>query len=141
MDLSPKLLEMHGFSAAVSELVDRLNKMQLFVISVYIEPELKRFEKKHELILYRITQELLNNSIKHAACTEINLQLFYREGKLVLNYDDNGKGFNVADKMENGYGLSNIKTRASLLNGSVKWESKPGYGVNVIVEIPFSLTQ
>jgi signal transduction histidine kinase/ligand-binding sensor domain-containing protein len=137
MDLSPKTLEMHGFSAALQDLSNRLSQTLLFTISCFVAPELEKFEKKYELTLFRIIQELINNSIKHSNCTEINIQLFYRDNTIVLNYDDNGKGFDTATTAISGYGLKNIETRTTILNGSIIWESSPGKGINALITIPY----
>ena len=139
MDLSPKTLEMHGFASALNDLTNRLSNTHLFHIKSYVSPQLQRFDAKFELPIFRITQELINNSIKHAECKEISIQLFYRDKSIVFSYEDDGKGFDIREIKSAGYGLKNIETRVSLLEGKVSWESSPGNGINVTIEIPYEL--
>ena len=137
MDLSPKTLEMHGFASALNDLTTRLSNTHLFHIKSYVSPQLERFDAKYELSIFRITQELINNSIKHAGCKEISIQLFYRDNCIVFSYEDDGKGFDFEKNKSEGYGLKNIETRVSLLEGKVSWESTRGNGINVTIEIPY----
>ena len=137
MDLSPKTLEMHGFASALNDLTTRLSNTHLFHIKSYVSPQLERFDAKYELPIFRITQELINNSIKHAGCKEISIQLFYRDNCIVFSYEDDGKGFDFENNKSEGYGLKNIETRVSLLEGKVSWESTRGNGINVTIEIPY----
>jgi len=141
MNLSPKTLEMHGFHAAVHDLVNRLNHTGMFEVELDVDHSVQRFDKKSELALYRITQELLNNSIKHSQCTEISIQLLQRDGMLVLTYSDNGKGFDKSQLKEKGFGLKNIENRVSLTGGKIFWDTAPGRGISVTVEVPNNPTQ
>jgi len=137
MDLSPKTLEMHGFASALNDLATRLSNTHLFQIKCYVARELEKFEPKYELTIFRITQELINNSIRHAECKEISIQLFYRDNNIFFSYEDDGKGFNIEDTRSTGHGLKNIQTRVSLLGGKINWDSSIGNGINVNIEIPF----
>ena len=139
MDLSPKTLEMHGFASALNDLTNRLTNTHLFHIKSYVFPKLERFDAKYELPIFRITQELINNSIKHADCKEISIQLFYRDNCIIFSYEDDGKGFDLEKIKSEGYGLKNIETRVSILEGKVSWDSSPGNGINVTIEIPYEL--
>ena len=139
MDLSPKTLEMHGFASALVDLTNRLSNTHLFHIKCYVSPMLEKFNAKYELPIFRITQELINNSIKHAGCKEISIQLFYRDKSIVFSYEDDGKGFDLREIKSAGYGLKNIETRVSLLQGKVNWDTSPGNGINVTIEIPYEL--
>ena len=139
MDLSPKTLEMHGFASALSDLTNRLSNTHLFHIKCYVSPMLEKFDAKYELTIFRITQELINNSIKHAGCKEIGIQLFYRDKSIVFSYEDDGKGFDFGEIKSAGYGLKNIETRISILEGKVTWDTSPGNGINVTIEIPYEI--
>ena len=139
MDLSPKTLEMHGFASALKDLTNRISNTHLFHIKCFVTPMLEKFDSKYELTLFRITQELINNSIKHAGCKEIGIQLFYREKNIVFSYEDDGKGFDQETNKTAGYGIKNIETRVSLLDGKLTWETSPGNGINVTIEIPYEL--
>lgn len=92
-----------------------------------------------DLILFRILQEILNNIIKHAAASEINISLEYLEGVLQMQITDNGIGFN-ADELsaeQRGMGLQNIRKRAGIIGGEVAIKSNPGDGTQVSIFIPY----
>lgn len=94
-----------------------------------------------EIIVYRIIQELVNNSLKHAFASEIIVQLIKGEGWVRINVEDNGKGFDV-DRLKEatGSGWSNIKSRVDYLNGSIDIKSEIGSGTTVSIELKISDT-
>ncbi len=94
-----------------------------------------RFAENVEISLYRITQELVNNVIKHSGATEIAVQLIKSKSKLLLIVEDNGSGFNVK-KENDGIGLMNIKSRLNTINGEVNFEPSPNSGMVATIRIP-----
>lgn len=84
------------------------------------------FTKDFEINLFRILQELIHNSVKHAACTEIKIEMHSTPGELKVIYSDNGKGFQKPENnsME-GMGLRNIDTRIKLFDGKYDFISVP----------------
>jgi signal transduction histidine kinase len=99
----------------------------------------KGLPKDHELALYRITQELINNVLKHAEATQVSLQIGYRDEKIILLMEDNGKGFDI-HAHKNGYGLKNLEARTQMLNGHMEIDSQPGKGTGVPIEIPYKFS-
>jgi len=95
----------------------------------------KRMEQSAEIIIYRITQELLNNIIKHADAKNVLIQLVREEDRFNLTVEDDGKGFDLKEIENNsGAGFANIKARAEYLNGTVDIVSKNGEGTSVNIE-------
>jgi signal transduction histidine kinase len=92
-----------------------------------------------ELILFRILQEILNNTIKHAQATCINIDLNYSDARLKLSIEDNGVGFgfNELPAAQMGMGLQNIQKRASMIGGETTINSLPGSGTTIHVFIPY----
>ena len=89
-----------------------------------------------ETNLYRIVQEALTNVAKHAQARSVSVVLQCRGGKVVLSVEDDGAGFDaVALDLRRG-GLTGIRERAALLNGSAQIESSPGAGTTIIVTVP-----
>jgi two-component system sensor histidine kinase UhpB len=88
----------------------------------------------HKLALYRIVQEQLNNIVKHARATEVQIELYTSEGTAVLRIRDNGRGFDTAVRPK-GIGLSNIASRASFYNGAMEVLSAPGQGCELRVTL------
>ena len=95
----------------------------------------ERYPEKIEITLYRIAQELLNNTIKHSGATEVSLQLIDTNGYLLMIVEDNGKGMNEKESGD-GQGLLNIKSRLSSLRGDVDLDPSSAAGTSVIVRIP-----
>jgi signal transduction histidine kinase len=95
-------------------------------------------DESFKINIYRIIQEQFNNIIKHAAATKVDLQLKQVEHSLTLLIQDNGKGFDKAQKTK-GIGLANIIHRAALYNGRVTINSAPGEGCELVVV--FNLAQ
>lgn len=115
-DLYPPVLDKFGLSAALEGLamrVDKSDKIEVVYNSIALE---KRFSKKEELNIYRIFQELVNNTIKHSGADLINIDIEEIEECIKFTYKDNGKGIEDSEKLFNGMGMKNLKTRALYLN-------------------------
>jgi signal transduction histidine kinase len=92
-----------------------------------------------DLIIFRITQEIFNNIIKHSAATEITIDLDYGEGLLELRIADNGVGFatDEAPPGKHGMGLQNIRKRAGIIGGEANISSDQGKGTQIIISVPY----
>lgn len=88
-----------------------------------------------EIILFRIFQEALNNSLKHSGATAISVELNYGLNKFFMQIFDNGNGFNSHESNE-GIGLKNIKNRASLMKAGFELRSSPAEGTLIRITIP-----
>lgn len=86
-----------------------------------------------KLTIYRILQEQVNNVLKYAKASAMEIQLLQCNNKILLRVKDNGIGFDAEQKTE-GVGLLNIRTRAALQNGEVKMITSPGNGCELHVE-------
>ena len=96
---------------------------------------LARGDTDIEVILYRVICELINNSLKHAACSAINLSLSQNGSELTLDYTDNGRGFNPQAMMDCGMGLSNIASRINSLGGTFDIASAKGKGMRAAIRV------
>ena len=139
INLSPTVLEDFGYTNAVEGLVNKINETKLIHFDLNVFGFKQRLQKDYELALYRITQELINNILKHADAKNISLQTGLRDDKIVLIIEDDGKGFDVNQHKE-GYGLKNLETRTKLLNGKIIIESVPGKGTTTLIEIPYNFS-
>lgn len=135
-NLSPHILNDFGLVRGIGRFVDRLGTVRQTNVDFSTTIGEKRFDKNVEVILYRVVCELINNSIKHAECKQIRLSLAEQGGCLVLDYSDDGKGFDLSEVEDMGMGLSNIRSRVSTLNGKLKIVTSPGAGVRVKVVVP-----
>lgn len=88
--------------------------------------------------IYRIIQELVNNTLKHAQATLIRIEITQIDGEYVsIIFEDNGRGFRK-DQVASGIGLRNIDARVSRFKGSINISSVPGRGTTCIVEMPLA---
>jgi signal transduction histidine kinase len=137
-NLSPLVLQEYGYIAAVTGLVNKINETKQVHFSLEAPDMQLQLSKENELMLYRITQELINNVLKHAEAKHVWLIIKLYEEKIVLNIEDDGKGFDV-NALKDGYGLHNLDARTKLLQGSFAINSDQGKGTRVIIEIPYNL--
>ncbi len=89
--------------------------------------------KEKQLMLLRITQEALNNAIKHSGATKIIVELNHKDQKDLLKISDNGKGFDSQDKMNESNGLINMRKRAGYINADLNINSVKGSGTEISV--------
>jgi signal transduction histidine kinase len=92
------------------------------------------------LELFRIVQEALSNSRKHAAASYVTVNLIVEEAAVRIIIEDNGKGFDPAARWKStGFGLTSMRERAERIGGSLRIDSSPGKGTRVTVEVPRTL--
>jgi signal transduction histidine kinase len=135
-NLLPPILEEFGFKDAVEELADSFNNSRKINIEYIIDYPNKLLIPQNELHLFRITQELINNSVRHGKANNSTINIAYKDKELIFIYKDNGIGFN-SDNMDNkkGLGMKNIESRVSLLNAKYSIGSEIGNGFNILIVI------
>ncbi|MFI0429243.1 sensor histidine kinase [Mariniflexile sp. HMF6888] len=130
-----------GFEKSITNELNRMKKMTFESAELKTIGESIDFkERKHEIILFRILQEFLSNSVKYSEAKNILIVLDYQPDNLVITAKDDGKGFNL-DEIEKGAGLINMKSRASLINAQLELTSQPGEGVKLILNYPMATNQ
>jgi signal transduction histidine kinase len=119
-NLSPHVLESFGLASAINSFIENITKLRKIEVTFNSNIELTRFESHVETNLYRVTCELFQNTIKHGDANNISLLIHYHENKLVIQYFDDGIGFDVEDtgKMT-GMGISNMRSRLKALSGEI----------------------
>lgn len=141
-DLVPTTLERFGLMEAIEEFIHKLEEDSSLIISFQSNTEeFPRQGQKLELTLYRIMQELVNNAIKHANCTKIDISLEIDEEIIGLRVTDNGVGFDPEKIKESnlaGLGLLGIESRLAIVNGTVQYEQPARGGSSAIARIPVS---
>jgi len=117
-ELSPLDLREQTLDEAIEDLIYRVeNARKNIRIAFEIEEEIKlQLSDLQTHVVYQVIQELLNNALKHAKATKIELRLSSKDESIILSVKDNGKGFNLKSK-KNGIGLKNIRMRADFLSG------------------------
>lgn len=136
--LTPPSLERYGLFTSLKNYVGKLNK------NIPIAISLKTFGKEVagsdlNIILFRVIQELLNNSIKHSQARNITIHINSFEDVLNIVYEDDGIGFNY-DPLQSGLGLDNIESRIHSVQGSLKFDSGK-FGVSYTIDIPININK
>ncbi|MFD2561925.1 sensor histidine kinase [Aquimarina rubra] len=127
-NLLPPILENFGLSAAIEELCDEFISSKKVNIEYAIEYN-NLLPKRKELHIFRIIQELLNNSVRHGRAENVILKINDTNEHLEIEYVDNGKGFDITSVNKNkGIGLKNIESRVEILDGKLSYHSEVGNG-------------
>jgi len=139
--LNSEAISSHGLINALQVEIEKIMRCGKHEVKFDITGEPIYLEPQKELVLFRITQEALNNIIKHANATNIWLRLHYHNGQVDLNVEDNGIGFNPEKVRLNGdhimrAGLHNMTSRADLIKGTCRVESEPMVGTKIFITAP-----
>jgi len=139
-DLSKSLSFEHisslGLAKTIETEVERINKSGLLKVFFSVEGQTFSIGEQHELVLFRILQEALNNSLKHAAAEHFKISLQYHHDLLNLSLEDDGLGFSPgALNNKSGSGLRNMENRAALIGGKATIESAPGEGCRIKISL------
>jgi len=136
-NLMPVALQRKGLIAALDELASYNSTKRSLRIQVDATPD-EILENRHVAIhLYRIVQEIVHNTVKHAEATVLQIALYRNGANLVLETKDDGRGFDFEKlKDGDGYGLRSLLSRADFLGGELSIQSKEGLGTIYSLEIP-----
>jgi len=135
-NMMPNALLKNSLAIAIKDFVDKIEKRSLKV-RVYTEGLDDRLDSNLEIILYRVIQECVNNVIKHAEASRLDISVLKDNEGISATIEDNGKGFDVGDKDKfEGIGLKNIITRIEYLKGMVDFDSSPGRGTLIALNVP-----
>ena len=134
-NLSPHVLNDFGLARGVQNFISKSAAMHDVKLRFTTNLRNERFDPDVEVVIYRVICELINNSLKHSGCTEINLSLSQNGGALSLDYSDNGRGFDPQAMMDCGMGLSNIQSRINSLGGTLDIESAKGKGMRASIRV------
>ncbi len=134
--MMPNALLKNNLASAIREFVARLNNKTL-AVHVYTEGLDERLDSNTETVLYRVIQECVNNAIKHAGATTLDISLIRDKDGISGTIEDNGKGFDTINQgNSDGIGLKNISTRIEYLKGTVDFDTAPGRGTVIAMHIP-----
>lgn len=122
-----------GLELSLNDLTENVLLTQQFSIDLkYYVPDEQQLDDKLKMTIFRIVQEQLNNTIKHAAASQVFISIVQKDRQLQVTIADDGKGFDT-NKKRTGIGITNIISRTELFNGRVKIESAPGRGCRMQV--------
>jgi len=132
-NLLPPVFEKFGLNAGVEELCEEFESSKAVKVYYKNEIDFNDDDIDRHLHIFRILQELMNNSLRHGKATEIWIYFQNIDRVGTCNYEDNGIGFD-SENTENqkGLGMKNIDSRISFLNGTIKINSQIDKGISVI---------
>jgi PAS domain S-box-containing protein len=137
-NISPYILENMGLIKAVNSFLEKIKYGKKIDIEFNSNLDF-RIKPEIEISIYRFVTELINNTIKHANATKINISIEEDQQKLWIKYSDNGVGFDIEEVLlsSKGIGLFNLKSRIEKLGGKIDLASSPGNGfsVNAVIKI------
>ena len=136
-ELTPGILEDFGLRIALEVLVKRIAPTGL-PVGLHLANLDQRLPPQVEIAVYRIVQELLNNVMKHARATEVEVHVAHENGRVEVSVEDNGHGFEpatLATQPLGGIGLSGVRNRVVLLGGELTIVSRLGRGTIVSFEL------
>jgi two-component system NarL family sensor kinase len=136
-NMIPDVLLSRGLIPALKAFTAKIAKTGLSIcVSANDWPD--KLNKIQELMLYRVIQECVQNTLKHAAATELDISLNCEENSISVLVEDNGRGFNSeAVTPESGIGIHSIRSRVTYLKGTAEWSSSAaGSGTLVAIYIP-----
>ena len=127
-----------GLLDSINDLVENINITRKLHVSLCASPDLeKHLDESQKLMIFRVIQEAMNNTIKYAQATSVQLNLKTEGGNLALLIADDGKGFDITT-VKKGAGLKNIQNRVYLTGGNLLLETAPGKGCKIIINFPIN---
>jgi len=134
-EILPPQLEAFGLIKTLEATAATINNLHTLEMEVFSDDDFPRLPVAIELGLYRISMELLNNTLKHAAATAIAIRIYIQNKVLIVQYTDNGKGF-PGETIREGLGHKSMEARASSLGGTVELVNGKSSGISATISIP-----
>ncbi|KEO75515.1 ATP-binding protein [Anditalea andensis] len=133
--MSTASLKRFGLPASLQTFIEKINAANQLEVELQILGMHQRISDQLEVAIYRICQELVQNVIKHAGATHLNIQMINHQNLVNIIVDDNGIGMDLS-KIKQGFGFLTIQSKVSLLKGTLHIESREGHGTMILIDIP-----
>lgn len=137
-NLSPHVLTNFGLISALKNFIIKINQTKAINIELISNIENERFSGNTEIILYRATCELINNTLKHAKAKNIHINVSKYRNTLTIQFSDDGVGFvpdSVQSEKAKGMGINNISSRIKSINGVFIISSIPNEGTSALIKV------
>jgi two-component system, NarL family, sensor histidine kinase UhpB len=128
-------LDDHGFLPAIEEQLRRFKAQYGIDARLTTSGALDDLGSDQQLVMYRVTQEALNNIARHASASRVDVDISRQNGSIALAVSDDGEGFDYATE-QRGLGLDGMAERARLVNGEFEVKSRPGRGTKLRLTVP-----
>jgi two-component system, NarL family, sensor kinase len=133
-NMMPEILHAGGLNDALDSFCCCIPNLKNIQVSYHFYGEAQRLETGLEMAVYRIAQELVNNALKHAKASLINVELIQEKDRVCLSVSDNGQGFDPETSVGNGNGLMGIRSRVKSFSGKLDINSRPDKGSEFLIE-------
>ncbi len=135
--VSDEMVLRYGFQQALADLVDKINTSGKLHLEFLSSVKKMKFDESFEIEVFRLTQDLISNILKHSNATDATVQYLKSQDNLSVLVEDNGVGFDPkGQKASNGLGISSIQSRVEALDGTVNFDPIIGQGTTVMMELP-----
>jgi signal transduction histidine kinase len=136
-ELRPAALDDLGLEPALQTLFGRVQEAQGVAVSSELKLDLSgsRLEPEIEGTVYRLVQEALSNTAKHAGCDRASVRVVERDGRISIEVQDDGRGFDPAAQ-RTGFGLLGMRERVELAGGTLEITAGPGAGTRIVATLP-----
>ena len=133
--LNKNWLANNGLIEAIKQEMERIKKNKIILVDIKIDVRSKKFKTDEQIVIYRIFQETINNILKHAKATKIEIQITNNPNFKII-VQDNGIGFdqNKSSEKSSAIGIKNCIIRAELIKYNFEIESQPAIGTTVILQ-------
>ncbi len=135
--INPNVLNTISIVESVRLEIERLNRLNFIDAKLMVIGNEKEIDSKAEIIFFRIFQEFVSNTIKHAKATKLLAVINYKPKELIISIKDDGQGFDINNKTHTGIGLDNIKNRAALVNATTLIQSEKNRGTLLTLTYPY----
>lgn len=134
--MMPVVLSDFGLHAAISDLCTKTGESGNLEVALNYHISDLDLNSETEKALFRISQELVNNTVKYASARKINITITHNSTHLLYNYSDDGVGFNTTNTGKTGLGMKSIESRVNYLNGKITLTSEKNSGMHVNIQLP-----
>ncbi len=139
-DLRPMALDDLGLIPTLKKYLQTIEEYHKTTITFTYTGEVKRLSSRFEVAVFRLVQEAVQNALKHAEATTIQVKMELKQNSLLIVVKDDGKGFNPNEKKEKAFGLMGMRERIEWLEGKLHIYSQFGRGTIVTMHIPLQKT-
>ena len=133
--LNKEWLHQFNITENLKNEVERINTARTIQAEYFTSTTFLPMQAEAQVMLFRIVQEALQNSIKHASAQHITVRTLYGDKHITVTVQDDGVGIEPSKKIKDGVGMMNMRHRTQLLGGSIAWNTLP-QGTQVLITLP-----
>ncbi len=133
VSLKGENLARFGLVKMIEKDIVRYQSIGELKIDFHVTGDLPNFDKSTEIFLYRMTQEIFNNILKHAKSTQVEVKMSYTNSIFQLSINDNGIGFELASRKQ-GSGIINLKQRCEMIGAEFNIQSELNQGTTINID-------